>query len=35
MVARQLALALEHAERLTREDFLDGPSNAVALALVG
>jgi chromosomal replication initiation ATPase DnaA len=34
MVARQLALALEHAERLAREDFLDGPSNAAALALV-
>jgi chromosomal replication initiation ATPase DnaA len=34
MVARQLALTLEHRERLTREDFLDGPSNAIALALV-
>jgi chromosomal replication initiation ATPase DnaA len=34
MTARQLALALAHAERLTREDFLDGPSNAAALALV-
>jgi chromosomal replication initiation ATPase DnaA len=34
MVARQLALALEHRERLARQDFLDGPSNAAALALV-
>jgi chromosomal replication initiation ATPase DnaA len=34
MVARQLALALEYTERLTREDFLDGPSNAIALGLV-
>jgi chromosomal replication initiation ATPase DnaA len=31
---RQLALALDHAERLAREDFLRGPSNAAALALV-
>src|SRR5215467_10259715 len=31
---RQLALALEHAESFEREDFLSGPSNAVALALV-
>jgi chromosomal replication initiation ATPase DnaA len=31
---RQLALALEHAESFAREDFLSGPSNAVALALV-
>jgi len=31
---RQLALALCHAENLAREDFLSGPSNAVALALV-
>jgi chromosomal replication initiation ATPase DnaA len=31
---RQLALALEHAENFAREDFLSGPSNAVALALV-
>jgi chromosomal replication initiation ATPase DnaA len=34
MIARQLALALEHAERLAREDFLDGPSNETALALI-
>ena len=31
---RQLALALEHAESLTREDFLSGTSNAAALALI-
>jgi len=31
---RQLALALEHAESFAREDFLCGPSNAAALALV-
>jgi chromosomal replication initiation ATPase DnaA len=31
---RQLALALDHAESLAREDFLVGPSNATALALV-
>ena len=31
---RQLALALGHAESLAREDFLEGPSNAAALALV-
>ena len=31
---RQLALALEHTESLAREDFLGGPSNAAALALV-
>jgi chromosomal replication initiation ATPase DnaA len=30
---RQLALALDHAESLAREDFLGGPSNAAALAL--
>ena len=30
----QLALALDHAESLAREDFLAGPSNAVALALI-
>jgi chromosomal replication initiation ATPase DnaA len=30
----QLALSLEHAERFGREDFLEGPSNAAALALV-
>ena len=31
---RQLALSLEHAESFAREDFLSGPSNAAALALV-
>jgi chromosomal replication initiation ATPase DnaA len=31
---RQLALALDHAERLTREDFLPGPSNEMALAMI-
>jgi chromosomal replication initiation ATPase DnaA len=31
---RQLALALTHAESFAREDFLSGPSNAQALALV-
>ncbi len=31
----QLALALDHAESLAREDFLEGPSNAAALELVG
>jgi chromosomal replication initiation ATPase DnaA len=31
---RQLALALDHAESLHREDFLEGPSNTAALALV-
>jgi chromosomal replication initiation ATPase DnaA len=31
---RQLALALDHKESLAREDFLSGPSNAAALALV-
>jgi chromosomal replication initiation ATPase DnaA len=30
----QLALALDHAESLAREDFLVGPSNAAAMALV-
>jgi chromosomal replication initiation ATPase DnaA len=30
----QLALALEHAESHAREDFLAGPSNAAALALI-
>ena len=30
----QLALALDHAESLAREDFLAGPSNTAALALV-
>jgi chromosomal replication initiation ATPase DnaA len=31
---RQLLLALQHAESFAREDFLEGPSNAAALALV-
>jgi chromosomal replication initiation ATPase DnaA len=31
---RQLAFALPHTESLSREDFLEGPSNAAALALV-
>ncbi|MGA3306588.1 MAG: DNA replication protein, partial [Stellaceae bacterium] len=31
---RQLALALDHAESFAREDFLSGPSNASALALI-
>ena len=31
---RQLALALSHAESLAREDFLSGPSNTDALALI-
>ena len=31
---RQLALALAHSESFAREDFLEGPSNAAALALI-
>jgi chromosomal replication initiation ATPase DnaA len=31
---RQLALALDHPESLAREDFLSGPGNTAALALV-
>ncbi len=31
---RQLALALDHAESYAREDFLSGPSNENALALI-
>lgn len=31
---RQLALALPHAESLTRENFLEGPANAAGLALI-
>lgn len=31
---RQLALALSHEERLTRDDFLEGPANEAALALI-
>jgi len=34
MAPRQLALALDHAESLAREDFLSGPSNAAALTLI-
>ena len=30
----QLALALDHGESLAREDFLSGPSNVAALALI-
>ena len=31
---RQLALALDHAERYAREDFLSGPGNEAALGLI-
>ncbi len=31
---RQLAFALPHAESLSRDNFLEGPSNTQALALV-
>ena len=31
---RQLALALDHAEKLSREDFLPGPPNDAALAMI-
>ena len=31
---RQLVLALGHAESFARDDFLAGPSNAAALALI-
>src|SRR5262245_5283512 len=34
-VPRQLAFALGHSENFAREDFLNGPSNAAALALIG
>jgi chromosomal replication initiation ATPase DnaA len=34
MSPRQLALALDHAESFDREDFLEGPPNAAALALI-
>ena len=34
MVARQLALALDHAVSFARDDYLSGPSNAAALAMV-
>ncbi|HLQ89658.1 MAG TPA: chromosomal replication initiator DnaA [Xanthobacteraceae bacterium] len=33
-VPRQLTLALGHAESLERDDFMRGPSNAAALALI-
>ena len=33
-VPRQLTLALEHSESLERDDFMSGPSNAAALALI-
>ena len=33
-IPRQLALALDHVESFAREDFLSGPSNAAALALI-
>jgi len=33
-VPRQLAFALGHGESFAREDFLSGPSNAAALALI-
>ena len=32
--SHQLALALDHPESFAREDFLSGPSNAAALALI-
>src|ERR1700720_3976359 len=31
---RQLAFALSHAESLSRDNFLEGPANAAALALI-
>jgi chromosomal replication initiation ATPase DnaA len=31
---RQLAFALPHAESFSRDDFLEGPANAAALALI-
>lgn len=31
---RQLALSLDHAEKLSREDFLPGPPNEAALAMI-
>ena len=33
-VPRQLTLSLDHSESLERDDFLSGPSNAEALALI-
>jgi chromosomal replication initiation ATPase DnaA len=34
LAPRQLALALDHAISFAREDFLEGPSNARALAMI-
>jgi chromosomal replication initiation ATPase DnaA len=34
LAQRQLVLALDHAESFAREDFLAGPSNSAALALI-
>jgi chromosomal replication initiation ATPase DnaA len=34
LAPRQLVLALDHAISFAREDFLEGPSNATALALI-
>ena len=34
LAPRQLVLALGHAESFAREDFLAGPSNQAALALI-
>jgi chromosomal replication initiation ATPase DnaA len=34
IVPRQLALVLDHPESFARDDFLSGPSNAAALALI-
>lgn len=34
VVARQLALSLEHEASFARDDFLEGPSNAAALGFV-
>jgi chromosomal replication initiation ATPase DnaA len=34
LAPRQLVLALDHAESFAREDFLAGPPNAAALALI-
>ncbi len=34
LAPRQLALALDHAVSFAREDFLGGPSNAAALAMI-
>ena len=31
---RQLAFALPHAESLTRDNFLEGPTNTAGLALI-